>query len=411
MITEEMKLKYAKLLIRKGVNVQHDQPLVINASVRDADFVRLCVDEAYRAGAKSVTVNWADEAIRKMSYENESIETLETVPQWLYDKMKYEQEEGACYLRITSEKPGMYNDVDPDKIIACQSAYSAKMKDLRHYLMANEGQWCIAGMPSYEWAEVVFPDIGREEAFAKLEEAIFAVGRVSDDNDPLKDWANHDAELTEHARKLNEYNFKEMYFRNGLGTDLTVGLVNDHVWAGGNGLTPGGVEFDPNIPTEEVFCMPHKDAVNGIVYASKPLSYNGKVIEDFWFRFSEGKVVDFGAGKEADTLRQLLDFDEGSRRLGEVALVPYDSPVSHTGMLFFNTLYDENAACHLALGASYPENLKGGTDMGEEDLLACGANQSMQHEDFMFGTEDMEVDGICFDGRIVPVFRKGNFVI
>ena len=250
------------------------------------------------------------------------------------------------------------------------------------YTMNNEGQWCILGVPSVEWARVVFPDLSDEEAFEKLGDAIFAVTRVSEDNDPIAEWEAHDKELMEHARKLNEYNFKELHFTSASGTDLTVGLVKDHIWAGGCGK----------------------------IVASKPLSYNGKVIEDFWFRFENGKVVDFDARKEKEALKQLLEFDEGSAYLGEVALVPYDSPVSRSGILFFDTLYDENAACHLALGRPYPENIKGGEQMSKEELLAHGANDSLQHEDFMFGTADMDIDGIKEDGSVIPIFRKGNFV-
>ena len=235
--------------------------------------------------------------------------------------------------------------------------------------------------------------------------------RVTEDSDPLENWRIHDANLVEHARKLTELNFNQLHFTSELGTDLTVELVDNHVWIGGGDKTPKGVYFDPNIPTEECFTMPKKTGVNGIVYASKPLSYSGKVIDGFWFRFENGKVVDFGAKQEEETLKSLLDFDEGSRYLGEVALVPYDSPISNSNILFFNTLFDENAACHLALGMPYPENVKGGANMSEEELKAAGANESSQHEDFMFGTKEMNIDGIQQDGTVVPVFRNGNFVI
>ncbi|MEE3424352.1 MAG: aminopeptidase, partial [Erysipelotrichaceae bacterium] len=325
-------------------------------------------------------------------------------------KTKWEQDSKACYLSVASDMPGALKDVDSDKLNAYQQAYYGKMADLMAYTMNNEGQWCILGVPSVEWARVVFPDLSDEEAFEKLGDAIFAVTRVSEDNDPIAEWEAHDKELMEHARKLNEYNFKELHFTSASGTDLTVGLVKDHIWAGGCGKTPEGIYFDPNMPTEEVFCMPLKTGTNGKVVASKPLSYNGKVIEDFWFRFENGKVVDFDAKKEKEALKQLLEFDEGSAYLGEVALVPYDSPVSRSGILFFDTLYDENAACHLALGRPYPENIKGGEQMSKEELLAHGANDSLQHEDFMFGTADMDIDGIKEDGSVIPIFRKGNFV-
>ena len=410
MVSEKMYDKLAELLVKKGANVQKDQPVIINASVRDADFVEKVVRYAYEAGAKYVSVEWGDSKISKMGFQYQSIETLKEVPQWFYDKRKYQQDGGACYISVESGKPGEMADVDGEKMRANRMAVYSKIADLMSYTMNNEGQWTIAGIPSLEWAKVVFPDLPDEEAFEKLGDAIFAVTRVSEDNDPIADWNEHDRVLIEHAKKLNEYDFEKLHFTSGLGTDLYVGLVKNHIWAGGGCTTPKGVYFDPNMPTEEIFCMPLKTGTNGIVHASKPLSYNGKVIKDFWFRFEDGKVVDYGAGEEKEALAALLDFDEGSRYLGEVALVPYDSPISKSGILFFNTLYDENAACHLALGRPYPENIKGGEEMSKEELAACGANDSMQHEDFMFGTEDMDIDGIKADGTVVPVFRKGNFV-
>ncbi len=410
MVTEKMYDKLAELLVKKGVNVQKDQPVIINASVRDADFVEKVVKYAYEAGAKYVSVEWGDSKISKMAYQYQSMETLSEIPQHMYDKRKYQQDGGACYISIASGKPGEMADVDGEKIRAVNMAYYSKMADLMSYTMNNEGQWTIAGVPSLEWAKVVFPDLPDDEAFEKLGDAIFAVTRVTEDNDPIANWNEHDKELIEHAKKLNEYNFEKLHFTSELGTDLYVGLVKDHIWVGGGCTTPKGVYFDPNMPTEEIFCMPLKTGTNGIVYASKPLSYNGKVIKDFWLRFEDGKVVDYDAKEEKEALSILLDFDEGSRYLGEVALVPYDSPISKSGILFFNTLYDENAACHLALGRPYPENIKGGEEMSKEELAAHGANDSMQHNDFMFGTKEMDIDGIKEDGTVVPVFRKGNFV-
>jgi aminopeptidase len=402
--------KLAQLAVNRGVNVQKGQMLVINAEIRDADFVKLCVRKAYEAGAGQVTVNWLDQELSRMNYEYQSIETLQEIPDWMYDRTKYQHDHGAAYLRILSDKPGGLKGVDPAKMSAYQQAYYRKMADLQSYTMNNIGQWCVFGIPSMEWAKVVFPELPEEEAFEKLGDVIFAVTRVTEDNDPVKEWEEHDAELIRHAKILTDYQFKALHFTSELGTDLTVELVKDHVWMGGGSNTPEGVYFDPNMPTEEVFCMPLKTGTNGIVYASRPLSYQGKVIENFWYRFKDGKVVEFDAEKERDTLKALVEFDEGSCYLGEVALVPYDSPISRSGVLFFNTLYDENAACHLALGQPYPENLKGGTEMSDEELKAHGANDSMEHEDFMFGTKEMCIDGILEDGTEVPVFRHGNFV-
>lgn len=410
MVTEKMYEKMAKLAVVRGANVQKGQPLIISASVQDSAFAELCVKEAYQAGASYVEIDWLDQKTAKLKYTYESVETLQNIPQDLYDKNARRIHDGACFLHIISDQPDGMKGVDQQKITAYQMAFSKKMKDLRKYTMNNEGQWSIIGLPSKEWAHTVFPQLPEEEAYEKLGDAIFATSRVSEDTDPLENWQKHDEELIAHAAKMNAYNFKELHFTSELGTDLTVQLVKDHIWVGGGDTTPKGVYFDPNIPTEEIFCMPHCRGVNGKVYASKPLSYGGKVVENFWFEFKDGRVEDFGAEKEADAIAKLLEFDEGSRHLGEVALVPYDSPISNSNILFFNTLYDENAACHLALGACYPENLKGGIDMSTEELNQHGANDSVQHVDFMFGTREMNVDGITDDGKTIPVFRHGNFV-
>lgn len=410
MVTEILYQKLAKLAVRRGVNVQKQQPLVITASVKDYAFVEMCVKEAYEAGASYVNVEWQDADVRKMDYVYQSMETLQNIPQDAYERNARLNKDGACYLHILSDDPNGMKEVDPEKISAYRMAYSKKMKDLRKYTMNNEGQWSIIGLPSVGWARTVFPELPEDEAYEKLGDAILMTSRISEDTDPLENWEKHDAELIAHAKKLNEYDFAAMHFTSELGTDLTVQLVNDHLWVGGGDTTPKGVYFDPNIPTEEVFGMPHKDGVNGKVYASKPLSYGGKVIRNFWFEFKHGKVVDYGAETEKDTLTKLFSFDEGSRHLGEVALVPYNSPISQSNILFFNTLYDENAACHLAFGACYPENMKNGIHLSEKELSKRGANDSVQHVDFMFGTREMNIDGITKDDRSIPVFRHGSFV-
>ena len=410
MIAEELYRKLAKLAVRRGVNVQKDQPLVIRASVRDYEFVRMCAEEAYAAGAKSVTVDWSDEKLTRLDYEYQSMETLTDIPDWQYDRMKGRVESGYCRLSILSDKPGSLAGVDAAKIRAASAASSRKFRDFRNYSMNNIGQWSVVGVPSVEWAKVVFPELPEEEAFEKLGEALFMTSRVTVDTDPLDNWEKHDAAMVAHAKQMTAYNFKELHFTSASGTDLYLQIVKAHEWVGGGSATPSGVWFDPNIPTEEVFCMPEREGVNGIVYASKPLNHNGQLIKDFWFRFENGKVVEHGAKEGIEVLNEMLDVDEGSRHLGEVALVPYDSPISQSGILFYNTLYDENAACHLALGMCYAENLKGGTEMDEEELKAHGGNTSLQHIDFMFGTADMSIDGIQYDGTVIPVFRNGNFV-
>ena len=374
MVTEKMYDKLAKLVVCKGANVQKDQPVIIRASVRDAAFVKKAAKYAYEAGARYVNVEWHDSDLTKMAYQYETKEVLSDMPQWKYDRTKKQHDDGACYITILSDKPGVMADVDSEKIKAANMAYYTKMADLMGYTMNNEGQWSVIGLPSAEWAKVVFPDLPEEEAFEKLGDAIFSVTRVTEDNDPIAEWEQHDTELLEHTKKLNAYKFVKLHFTSELGTDVEVELVKDHIWGGGGCTTPAGVFFDPNMPTN-------------------------------------GKAVAFGAKKGEESLTQLLSYDEGSSYLGEVALVPYDSPVSKSGILFFNTLYDENAACHLALGRPYPENIEGGETMSKEELAARGANDSMQHIDFMIGTQGTDVDGIQEDGTVVPVFRDGNWVI
>ncbi|MDO5109914.1 MAG: aminopeptidase [Erysipelotrichaceae bacterium] len=411
MRNENMYRKLAVLAVRRGANVQKGQPLVIRADVRDYPFVEMIAEEAYNAGAAYVDVRWRNQAITRLDYLNQSEETLADIGQWAVDREQEAHDKGACYLSVISDKPGSLKGIPASKISAYQKAFHEKMGPLQAYTMNNIGQWCVLGTASKEWAKAVFPELSEEEAFEKLEAVLFDVTGVTEDNDPVAYWQAHDAGLISHARKMTEFNFKELHFKNSLGTDLHVGLVEDHIWVGGGCTTPAGVYFDPNLPTEEVFCMPHREKVNGTVVSSRPLSYNGVLIDHFTLKFENGKVVEHHAEKEEEALSQLLDFDEGSRHLGEVALVPHESKISQSGILFYNTLYDENASCHLALGRPYPENIRGGEEMSPEELKEKGGNASLQHEDFMFGTADMSVDGIMHDGTVIPVFRNGSFVI
>lgn len=411
MPNEGLLKKYASLAVRTGINIEKGQLLVIRASVKDHEFVELCVKEAYEAGAGKVSVVWNDENISHMSYEYETTESLSFVPDWVVERTRYQQERGAAFLTIDSETPGLMADIDQDKLQTVRFEYMKRMKPFQAYTMNNIGQWCIIALPSKKWAKKVFPEKGEDEAVDALWEAILQAVRINEDNDPVAEWKAHDEELMRHCKLLNEYNFDRLHFVSELGTDLYVRLVKDHLWSGGGNYSKSGTFFNANIPTEEVFCMPDRNRVDGKVFASKPLSHAGKVIEDFWFSFKDGIVIDYGAKKEKDALTKLLDTDEGSRHLGEVALISYDSPISNQNILYFNTLFDENASCHLALGRCYPENIKGGEEMSEEELLSHGGNQSMNHVDFMFGTKEMRVTGIENDGTEVEIFRNGNFVI
>ena len=409
-MTEDVLRKYARLAVCSGVNVQPDQLLVINASVKDHEFVEMCVEEGYKAGAKEVYVNWNDENISKMHYQYQSIETLSQFPDWREEKTKYEQANKACYLSIDSSTPGLMKDIDQEKIKASLMAYYSRMAKYQKYTMNNIGQWSVIALPSPAWAKMIFPEKSEEEAVEALWDAILFSVRVREDNDPVEEWRLHDEELDRHCQILNSYQFDALHFESELGTDLTVNMVKDHIWVGGGVNNPDNVFFNPNMPTEECFCMPDRDNVNGIVHASKPLDYNGTVIKDFWFRFENGKVVDYDAAEGKEALTTLLETDEGSRHLGEVALISYDSPISNLDILFYNTLFDENASCHLALGACYPENITGGLEMETEELLRHGGNDSLNHVDFMFGTRQMKVTGIKENKDDVIIFENGNFV-
>ena len=411
MKNQKLMEKYARLAVRSGVNVQKGQPVNIQAEVRDYEFVRLVVKEAYEAGASKVLVDWKDEEINLMDYEYCTTETLSEVPQWSLDKLTWGMDKGFCRLSVYSATPGMMKDVDPLKMQQVQMAHMEAIKPFQEAMMANKTQWSVCAVPCAGWAQKVFEELPEEEAMDKLMDAILKCSHVREDNDPVSEWAEHSARLQHLTEVLNQNNFSSLHFTNGLGTDLTVELVKDHIWCGGASKTEKGVEFSPNIPTEEVFCMPYKMGVNGRCVATKPLSYQGKVIEGFEFTFKDGKVVEYSAKVNEGSLKSLVELDEGSCYLGEVALISHNSPISNSNILFYNTLFDENASCHLALGRAYAMNLKGGTAMKQEELSAAGANNSMTHVDFMFGSADMKVVGVREDGSEVLVMNEGNLVI
>ena len=402
---------YAKLLVRNGVNVQKEQLLVINAPVEAYEFARMCTEEAYQAGASEVMVKYYDTFKKHLDFQNMSIENLSNFPQYRIDETADIIKRQGCMLSLVSEVPGILKDISQEKLQATSLASSKAMKPYRYYTMSNYGQWTVAAYPNTVWAQKIFPDLTKDAAYEALFEKILSASRV-DGNDPVANWNQHNEEISKHTEILNNYNFKSLHFVNELKTDLVVELANGHIWEGGSDQTrETKVTFNPNIPTEEVFTMPNRLGVNGIVYASKPLNYQGKLIEDFWLKFVDGKVVDFDAKKGKDALQNLLDTDENSKYLGEVALISHDSPISNLDILFFTTLFDENASCHLALGAAYPTNLKNGTKMSEEELLNHGGNVSMSHSDFMFGSRGMNIYGLTQSGQEVQIFKDGNFII
>ncbi len=409
-MNEKLLRKFANLAVKVGVNIKEGQLLVVNAPVECYDFVRLIVEEAYKAKAGNVVVKWNDSVTNKFYYLNVSDDVLKDIPEHVVKQGEYFVEKNGAFLSIASPNPGLMADVDPMKMMIAQKAANEKMSFLRKYTMSNGGQWTVIAAPNYDWAKKVFPDAKFSEGVDKLWDAILAASRVREDNDPVQEWKEHMDRLAAHNKKLNEYNFKKLNFKNSLGTNLEVKLVENHIWGGGGETAQNGVYFAPNIPTEESFSMPHKDGVNGKVVSTKPLNYSGKLIENFWLEFKDGKVVKYHAEKEEEALKSLLELDEGSSRLGEVALISHDSPISNTNILFYNTLFDENASCHLALGNAYTMNIKGGHTLPEKDLIEKGYNKSMTHVDFMFGSADMKIVGTTQDGKEVSVFENGNFV-
>ncbi len=407
----ELLKKYATLAATVGANVQKDQLVWVNASTETKDFARLIVEAAYEAGAKQVDVQWGDDYVSRLGYDFMSIATLEEIPEWFIKKLEYFIENNGCVISVTSPIPGLNAGVDPEKM---QKAGIARMKALGFYqdhMMGNHAQWSVVAAPNKVWAKKVFPELEEEKAVEQLWDAILQASRVTEDNDVIKEWAEHNERLLSHNKVLNDHNFKSLHFTNSLGTDVTVELVENHVWAGGGENSTGGVYFNPNIPTEENFTMPSKYGVNGKVVATKPLNYQGNLVEDFYFVFKDGKVVEYDAKKQRDSLKNLIELDEGSAYLGEVALIGYDSPISNANILFYNTLFDENASCHLALGRAYPMNVVGGTTMSKEELSNAGSNNSMAHVDFMFGSADMNIVGLKHDGSTVQIFKNGDFVI
>ncbi|MDY0210775.1 MAG: aminopeptidase [Acholeplasma sp.] len=403
--------KYAKLAVKVGVNVQKDQVVVVRATTETKELTRLIVKEAYLAGAKKVITQWSDDYLTRYAYDYQSVETLEEIPNYSIEQSRYYVDNNACFINVISPMIGVNQGIDPVKMAKSLTASQKAVPFLREYTMGNKGQWTIVAASNPVWAEAVYPDLKGEEATEALWTAILNACRVYEDSDPIENWHNHNASLEKHNRILNDLNFKELRFKNGLGTDLTVGLVENHVWSGGGEKTTKGVYFNPNIPTEETFTMPYKWATSGKVVATKPLNYQGTLIEDFYLVFEEGKVVEFDAKKEKKTLEEMLNTDENARYIGEIALISHDSPISNTNLLFLNTLYDENASCHMALGRAYPMNIKGGLDTPIEELEKKGYNKSLIHVDFMFGSSDMSIVGIKQDGSEVVVFKDGNFVI
>ncbi|MGX1981973.1 aminopeptidase II [Thermolongibacillus altinsuensis] len=401
--------KYAELAVRVGVNIQKGQTLFIQAPLPSAPLVRKIAKKAYEEGAKHVYVEWSDEEITYIKFKHAPEEALHEYPMWLAQGREELAKGGAAFLSIYAPNPDLLKDIDPKRVAAANKAAGVALQNYRSRLMADHNCWSLIAVPTPAWAKKVFPDLNEDEAIEKLWDVIFRVTRV-DQDDPIAAWHEHNQRLAKIVDYLNEKQYAKLIY-NGPGTDLTVELPEGHIWAGGAAKSTNGVFFNPNIPTEEVFTMPHKDGTNGVVRNTKPLNYGGNVIDGFTLTFKDGKVVDFTAEVGYETLKHLLDTDEGARRLGEIALVPHRSPISESNLVFYNTLFDENAASHLALGKAYPTNLENGANMSADELAARGANDSLVHEDFMIGSGELNVDGVTKDGTREPIMRNGNWAL
>lgn len=400
--------RYADLIVRKGVNVKPGQEVVVQAPIEVAAFVRLLVARAYAVGAGHVTVIWNDDAVMRLTYENVDASWFETVPAWQREQLDSLAEAGACFIFVEGADPEALKGIDPAKPAAASKARNTQCVKYRHGMDFNINPWCIAGAPVAAWARQVYPGVEDEVAMYRLWCAILSVARA-DGDDPEAAWELHNATFEKNLRLLNERHFDRLHYTSANGTDLWVGMTDKHVWEGGSSSTPDGHVFFPNIPTEEVFTSPHCERVDGVVYSALPLVRHGNKIDRFWFRFENGLVVDFDAEVGRDTLASILDTDEGARRLGEVALISKNTPIRETETLFYDTLYDENASCHLALGSGFPECYEGGYAMTQDDLRDLGLNKSGTHVDFMIGADDLDIMGVTADGEEIPVFVNGQW--
>ncbi|WP_044478692.1 aminopeptidase [Paenibacillus antibioticophila] len=399
--------KYADLAVRIGVNVQPGQNLIVVATVDSAELVRLIVKQAYEAGARFVKVNWTDDTVTRLRYEKAADESFLDDPKWYAGEMLEYVENGAAVLHVISSDPDLLTGIDPQRITNHQKTYGKAMSKYRELQMADKFSWSIVAVPSKSWAAKVFPELPENEQVNALWEAIFKTVRI-DQPDPVAAWKEHIANLTQKSEYLNSKKYKKLHYI-APGTDLTIELPKGHLWVAAESLNAQGNTFLANLPTEEVFTAPLKTGVNGTVSSTKPLSYNGNIIDEFQLTFKDGRIVDYSAKVGEATLKQLVELDEGSHYLGEVALVPHGSPISQSGILFYNTLFDENASNHLAIGNAYAFNLEGGKSMTREELNEHGLNASFAHEDFMVGSAEMDIYGVTADGTEEPVFAKGNW--
>ena len=398
---------YADLIVKKGLNLDPGQPVYLIAGLDQPEFVRMTVEKCYQAGASKVVVAWQDMPLEKLAHIYQSEETLSVIENWELERLKWRAEKLPALLWLDSDDPDGMNGIDQGKRARAQMAKFPKIKPIRD-AMENKHQWCIAGVPGKAWARKVFPGVADDVAEERLWEAILQTARAN--GDPLKNWDEHNATIHRRCDILNNYQFAALEYKSSNGTDFRVGLMSAGIFAGASEKDLSGREFNPNIPSEEVFTTPKRGEAEGLLVATKPLSWQGSLIENFSIRFENGKAVEVHAQKGQDALEKMISMDETAPYLGECALIDHRSPISDMGILFYNTLYDENASCHLALGRGFDVCVADYEKYTREELKAMGVNDSMIHVDFMIGTPDLHIDGITADGKKIPVFREGSWV-
>ena len=400
-------VKYAELVVKVGVNVQPNQYLYIAASTDSLPLARLITQKAYEAGARQVFVDLSDDQISRTRYELAPDDSFDFFPEWKKQEREWLADQGAAFVSIVSQSPDLFKGIDSKRIATFQRAAGTALSKYRQYVQSDKISWTVIANPSKDWAAKVFPQLEEAKQVDALWDAIFKATR-SDLENPVQAWVEHNDTLHEKVDYLNEKKYVKLHYT-APGTDLTIDLPAGHLWCGAGSINEKGDSFMANMPTEEVFTVPHKDGVNGYVSSTKPLSYGGNIIDNFKITFENGRITDVVAEQGEEVLKTLVDTDEGSHRLGEVALVPHDSPISNSNLLFFNTLFDENASNHLAIGSAYAFCVEGGKTMNSEQLAAAGLNQSITHVDFMIGSAEMNIDGIKEDGTVEAVFRNGNW--
>ena len=398
--------QYAKLIAKVGINVQKGQEVFVAAELDQPEFVQMVVEECYRLGAKKVIVDWDYQPLAKVHYRWRSNKTLATMANYEEARWQHYVDTIPCRIYLISEDPDGLKGINQLKVAKAQQARYQIIKPYRDQI-ENKYQWCIAAVPGVAWAKKLFPNLSKHQAVEKLWEAILDASRVNDD--PIAAWNAHNEDLAKRCKYLNALGIETLEYRSSNGTNFRVGMMEKGEFKGGGDTSLQGIYFNPNIPTEEVFISPKKGEAEGIVYSTKPLSYQGQLIENFSIRFEKGKAVEVHAEKNEALLQKLIEMDEGAAYLGECALVPYNSPIQNSGLLFYNTLFDENAACHLALGKGFADTIQGFENLSLEECREMGLNDSMVHEDFMIGSEDLEIDAHTRDGKVVPIFRNGNW--